>query len=180
MSKIKVTNRKNAIVGYTIPDMNNLRREFQPGETKTLDDEEMFKLSQIPGGKYILNNSLIIEDAAVVQDIVGNVEPEYFYKEEDVKKIMLEGTIDEFDDMITFSPKGNVELIKQLAVALPLNDVAKRKIIFEKTGFSVENALKLMEGEEKEEVVKPQRKAAPPTATKVVRKVAAPTVPASK
>ena len=43
--KIKVTNRKNAIVGYTIPDMNNLRREFQPGESKTLDDEEMFKLS---------------------------------------------------------------------------------------------------------------------------------------
>ena len=175
--KIKVTNRKNAIVGYTIPDMNNLRREFQPGESKTLDDEEMFKLSQVPGGKYLLNNSLIIEDTEVVQEIVGDVEPEYYYKEEDIKRIMLTGTVDEFDDMITFSPKGNVEVIKQLAVALPLNDVAKRNIIFKKTGFSVENALRLMEGDEKEEeVVKPQRKAATPTAGKVTRKAVAPSV----
>ena len=31
---IKVINRDNGIVGYTIPDLNNLTRTFQKGETK--------------------------------------------------------------------------------------------------------------------------------------------------
>ena len=30
-TKIKVKNRNNGSVGYTLPDMNNLRRKFYPG-----------------------------------------------------------------------------------------------------------------------------------------------------
>ena len=31
---LKVSNRDNGSVGYTIPDLGNLHRTFQPGETK--------------------------------------------------------------------------------------------------------------------------------------------------
>ena len=39
-TKIKATNRSNSSIGYTLPDMNNLRRKFYPGETKEVSYEE--------------------------------------------------------------------------------------------------------------------------------------------
>ena len=33
---IKVTNRENGNIGYTIPDLNNLVRTFSTGETKEI------------------------------------------------------------------------------------------------------------------------------------------------
>ena len=172
--KVKVTNKQRGTVGYIIPDMNNLTRLFQPGETKVLTEEEIFKLSQIPGGEYILNNSLIIEDADVVEEIIGEVEPEYYYNEEDIKRIMMTGTIDEFDDMLTFSPEGNLEVVKRLAVDLPLNDIAKRDLILKKTGFSVTNAITIAEEDKESTEEKPKRKAVIPAANKPARKAVAP------
>ena len=46
-TKIKVKNRNNGSVGYTLPDMNNLRRKFYPGEQKEVTFEELQKLSYI-------------------------------------------------------------------------------------------------------------------------------------
>ena len=56
--RIKVQNRDYGSVGYTIPDLNNLHREFQPRETKIITFDELFKLSQVPGGEYIILNYL--------------------------------------------------------------------------------------------------------------------------
>ena len=52
---IKVTNRDNGSVGYTIPDMGNLHRSFQSGETKEITMEELRKLSYLPGGVSVFN-----------------------------------------------------------------------------------------------------------------------------
>ena len=41
---IKVKNRDNGVVGYSIPDMNNLHRNYQVGETKEVTMEELRKL----------------------------------------------------------------------------------------------------------------------------------------
>lgn len=176
-NKVKVTNRNRGITGYTIPDLNNLHRDFQPGETKIVDKEEIFKLSQFPGGRYMLANYLVVQDEELIKEIYGEVEPEYFYTKADIKRIMVEGTVDEFEDMLTFSPIGGIELIKQMAVDLPLNDLSKRDIIFKKTGFNVGNAIEANKIEEEpEEVVKPIRKAATPgkTPTATGRKAAVP------
>ena len=56
---------------------------------------------------------------------------------------MLNGSLDEFLDCLDFAPEGVRELIKVLAVELPLNDVAKRKAIFEKLGFNVDKAIEI-------------------------------------
>lgn len=174
--KVRVRNKTKGTVGYVIPDLNNLRRKFQPGEVKVLTEEEIFKLSQIPGGNYILKHDLTIEDAEVVDEIVGEVEPEYFYTEQDVIKIMNEGSRDEFEDMLNFAPEGIISVIKNLAVSLPLNDIAKRDLLFKRTGFNVTNAIELAKDDEKVAEAKPQRKAAPPTtaASKPTRKVVKP------
>ena len=96
-NKVQVTNRNRGITGYTIPDLNNLHRDFQPVETKIVDKEEIFKLSQFPGGRYMLANYLVVQDEELIKEIYGEVEPEYFYTKADIKRIMVEGTVDEFD-----------------------------------------------------------------------------------
>lgn len=165
--KVKVKNRSgNGIVGYTIPDMGNLRREFQDGEEKILTYEEIRKLSYIPGGNVILKDYLIIEDKNVLKELNYDIEPEYFYNKEDIIRLMQTGTLDEFLDCLDFAPEGVKESIKNIAVELPLNDVAKRQAIQEKLGFNVTNAienLKIAEEDivEKKETTK--RRAAVPS-----------------
>lgn len=165
--KVKVVNRKgNGIVCYTIPDMGNLQRVYQDGEQKIITYEELRKLSYIPGGDVILNDYLIIKDRQILEELNMTPEREYFYTKEDIVRLMTEGSLDEFLDCLDFAPEGVKESIKNIAVELPLNDVAKRQAIQEKLGFNVTNAienLKIVEENivEKKETMK--RRAAVPS-----------------
>ena len=70
---IKVTNRDNGTVGYTIPDLGNLHRLFQAGETKEITMEELRKLSYVPGGNNILKNYWVYEDDFDKKEIVDEI-----------------------------------------------------------------------------------------------------------
>lgn len=181
---VRVTNRDNGHVGYRIPDMNNLVRDFSANETKNITVEELKKLAYISGGPTLIRDYLVIEDPEVVGEILGDVEPEYYYNEEDVKKLLLNGSLDELKDCIEFAPKGTVDLVKQLAVELPVNDVTKRKAILDMTGFNVDAAIMINE-ETKDEVEDTQRvrRVNEPVKEEVKstgRRTAAPTVSESK
>lgn len=138
---VKVKNRTDRRVGYSIPDLNNLRRQYTPGEVKEVTMEELRKLSYIGGGDYILKNYLQINEPEAVEELVGEVEPEYFYSREDVEKIINNGSLDAFEDLLDFAPSGVIDLVKEIAVKTELNDVKKRKAIFEKTGLNVDKAI---------------------------------------
>lgn len=176
---IKVLNRDNGAVGYAIPEMNGLKRIYQAGETKEITFEEIEKLSYIPGGKELLEDSLVIlNNDEAIKEILGHVEPEYSYSKEDVINLMKNGSLDEFLDCLDFAPEGVKDLIKTLSVELPLNDVAKRDAILNKLGFNVDNAIRIKrESEEptKEEpttrrrVQKTQNKTSTSTSRRVVK-----------
>lgn len=140
---IKVVNRDNGTVGYTIPDLNNLHRSFQPREEKEVTMEELRKLSYLPGGDIIIKDCLIIKNEEALSELLTNVEPEYFYTEEDIKNLLLTGTIEQFMDCLDFAPIGVIDLVKEMAVKLEVNDIRKRKAIFEKTGFNVDKAIEI-------------------------------------
>ena len=181
---VRVTNRDNGHVGYRIPDMNNLVRDFSANETKNITVEELKKLAYISGGPTLIRDYLVIEDPEVVEEILGDVEPEYYYNEEDVKKLLLNGSLDELKDCIEFAPKGTVDLVKQLAVELPVNDITKRKAILDMTGFNVDAAIMINE-ETKDEIEDTQRvrRVNEPVKEEVKstgRRTAAPTVSESK
>ena len=142
---IKVTNRDNGSVGYSIPDLGNLHRDFMAGETKEITMEELRKLSYVSGGESILKNYLIIHNDEAIKELINGVEPEYFYTEEDIKNLLLNGSLDALKDCIDFGPTGTVDLIKKLAVDLKINDIAKRKAIKEMTGFNVDSAISINE-----------------------------------
>ena len=141
---VKVLNRDNGTVTYSIPEMNGLRRVYASGEIKEVTLEELEKLSYIPGGMALLKESLVImNNPQVIEHIMGHVEPEYSYTKDDVINILKNGSLDEFLDCLDFAPAGVIDLIKSLAVEMPLNDVAKRQAIFNKTGFNVDNAIRI-------------------------------------
>lgn len=176
---IKVLNRDNGAVVYAIPEMNGLKRVYQAGETKEITFEEIEKLSYIPGGMELLEDSLVIlNNNEAIKEILGHVEPEYSYSKDDVINLMKNGSLDEFLDCLDFAPEGVKDLIKTLSVELPLNDVAKREAILNKLGFNVDNAIRIKrESEEptKEEpttrrrVQKTQNKTSTSTSRRVVK-----------
>ena len=162
---IKVTNRDNGTVGYSIPELH-VTRLFQRDEVKEISMDELRKLSYIPGGQIIINDCLIIHNEQALRELNPDYEPEYFYTEEDVKKLLLTGSQEEFLDCLDFAPEGVVNLVKTLAVDLEINDLAKREAIFKKTGFNVTKAVEInkqSQEEEEVEIVKQRRTTAPTT-----------------
>lgn len=163
---IKVKNRDNGTVGYTIPELGNLHRSFSKGETKEITMDELRKLSYISGGKLLLQDYLIVQNQDALRELLSDdVEPEYYYGEEEIKKLLLTGSNDQLLDCLEFAPEGVIGLVKDLAVSLKINDISKRNIILEKTGFNVTNAITIneetVEGEGEE--VKSSRRSAPVT-----------------
>lgn len=177
---IKVTNRDNGSVGYSIPDLGNLERVFTSGETKEVTMEELRKLSYSIGGKVILDEYLIIHNEEAIAELLGTVEPEYYYQEEDVKNLLEHGSLDELKDCLDFAPEGTVDLVKKVAVETELNDIKKRAAIQESTGFNVTSAIEINKETSEEQVEETKvRRAAPKTeataSAPTGRRTAAPT-----
>ena len=141
---ISLLNRDTGSVGYTLEDTGTHRR-FTPGEAKRVTFDEIEKLSWAKGGKELLRDYLIIQDEEAAKEILGKVEPEYFYTKETVKKLLTEGSLEQLQDTLEFGPKGVVDLVKQEAVELQVNNVAMRKEIQKQTNFNVDKAIEINE-----------------------------------
>lgn len=183
-----VTNRNNGYTGYQIPD-TGVSRNFAPGESKRISKEELMQLSYIEGGEYLLKNYLIVNNDKTLEELNISVQPEYYYTEEEIKELLTTGSLDQLEDTLNFAPDGVIEIIKDMAVKTELPDTRKRKMISEKTGFNIDNAIRVNEvmaedqikDEHNEPIERkaspinaesdtPQRKAAPIKKYKVVTK----------
>ena len=120
-----VKNRSSSMVVYRIPE-TNLRREFAPGETKRIPFGELEKLTYQPGGRELLENFLQILEEEVTTNLNVHRELEYDMSEEQVRDLLLTGSVDAFLDALDFAPIGVIDLIKSMAVALPLTNLQKR------------------------------------------------------
>ena len=159
-----VKNRSSSVVVYRIPE-TNLRREFQPGETKRIPFGELEKLTYQPGGHTLLEEFLQIVDEAVTTNLNVRREVEYDMSEAQIRDLLTVGSLDSFLDALDFAPMGVIDLIKTMAVSLPLEDYSKRKALLDKTGFDVDKAIANLQAEKAEE------KAAPETAAPAERRV---------
>ena len=141
--KVKVINKFNGTVGYEVPELG-VHRNFYPKESKEISFDELERLSFIPGGDVILKDYLEIVDDNIVMELFNEkTEPEYHYSEEDVKNLLMTGTLDQFLDCLDFAPDVIKDMIKTLAVDLPVNDMEKRKAIQDKLGFNVTRAIEI-------------------------------------
>jgi len=134
-----VKNRSAGIVVYNIPGV--VRREFKPGQTLSISEKELEKLTWQPGGKELMEGYLMIQSAEAVKDLNLHTEQEYWMNEQQVVDLLQKGSLDEFLDALDFAPAGVLDLIKKYAVELPLTDMNKANALEKKTGFSVAKAL---------------------------------------
>lgn len=139
---IKVVNRCTGRVGYYIPELR-VNRQFAARETKEISFGELEALSFIPGGMPILKNYLVIRNEEALKELGLEVQPEYYYTEEDIKKLLETGTLDEFLDCLDFAPEGTIDIVKKIAVDLPLDNVSKREALLNKTGFDVAGVIRV-------------------------------------
>ena len=138
---VSVTNRNNGFTGYTIPDLN-ITRTFNIGETKKISLDELKQLQFVEGGDYLLKHCLIINDKNALEVLnMSDVEPEYFYTEAEIKELLTNGSLDQLEDTLNFAPEGVIEIIKSMAIKMELPDTRKRKIISDKTGLNIDNAI---------------------------------------
>ena len=138
--KVNVKNRSAGSVVYKVPDLR-VRRDFLPGEVKTVDMDELVQLSYKTGGALLLSEYLQILDEPARKEIAGEVEPEYNYSDEDVKKLILNGSLDAFLDALDFAPVGVLDMIKKYSVSLPISDLNKVKALKDKLHFDVQAAI---------------------------------------
>ena len=155
-----VKNRSSSVVVYRIPE-TNLRREFQPGETKKIPFGELEKLTYQPGGHTLLEEFLQIVDEAVTNNLNVHREVEYDMSETQIRDLLTHGSLDAFLDALDFAPIGVIDLIKTMSVSLPLEDYNKRKALLEKTGFDVDKAVANLQAEKAEEKTAANESAAP-------------------
>ena len=133
-----VRNRNAGSTRYMLD--NGVSRHFEHNEVKKIPFGELKTLAYTNMVQCILKDCLVIEnEEALLLNL--EVEPEYFYSEEEVKTILLNGTLDQLEDMLNFAPDGIIEIVKKLAVSLEILDIHKRDMISEKTGFSINNAI---------------------------------------
>lgn len=173
---VTVKNRNNGYTNYVLP--NGVRRQFTIGQTRKIDINELKELRDCEGGEYLLKNYLIINDQSALDFLDLNPEPEYFYTEAEIKELLTTGSLDQLEDALNFAPQGVIDIIKDMGIKMELPDTRKRKMIYEKTGFNIDNAIKvneiLNEPTETKEEEKPQRKAQPVAATESTGRKAAP------
>lgn len=131
-----VKNRSSSMVVYRIPE-EGIRREFQPGEVKKVPFAELEKVTYQSGGRALLANFLQVTDERITDDLNIHTEPEYYMSEEQIKDLLANGSLDAFLDCLDNAPVGVIDLVKQFAVSLPLNDIEKRAALKDKTGFDV-------------------------------------------
>ena len=145
-----VKNRSASRVFYKIPE-DNIRREFNPGETKRISFEELEKLSYQSGGRELMANFLQIQSTEATKNLGIHTEPEYNMTEEQIIELIQTGSLDAFLDCLDFAPTGVIDLLKKFSISLPLADYDKRQALKEKTGFDVDIALKNMMADKADE-----------------------------
>ena len=145
-----VKNRSASYVVYKLPE-DNIRREFNPGETKKICFDELEKLSFQPGGRELMANFLQIQSTEATQNLGIHTEPEYNMTEQQIIELIQTGSLDAFLDCLDFAPVGVIDLLKKYSVSVPLSDYDKRQALKEKTGFDVDVALKNMAAEKAED-----------------------------
>ena len=145
--KNEVVNIRYRNAGFGAYQLSDGRvRQFNHNEVKRdIPVRELEELTYSESGLNFLKECLVIEDDAVCEYLGLEVEPEYFYTEEDIKTLLIEGTEDQLLDCIDFAPSGVLELLKTIAVDIKINDLNKRNLIAEKLNYNVTAAITNLE-----------------------------------
>lgn len=145
---VRVRNLTDQTVAFIIAETRT-RRIFRGFESKELTAGELRQLWYMPGGSHLLQDYLCVENKdlaaefGVSDDLFTH---EYSWTLNDVKRVLLSGSMDELADALDFAPQGIVDTIISQAVILSIPDMNKQRMITKMTGHDV---TKMIENKEK-------------------------------
>ena len=144
---IQVRNFTEQRICYLIPE-KNVRRDFAPFESKDIEAGELRELFFKSGGRTILQDYLgvcnqeLAEEFGVSEDLYTH---EYSWTNDDIERVLLEGSEDELADALDFAPTGIVETLIVKAVELKIPDMNKRKLIQKMTDKDISKMISYAE-----------------------------------
>lgn len=135
--EVKVFNNSGGRVSYNLAEPRVSREFYRPGHMISVTFDEIYALSNEPGGMDLLLHFLQIRDNKVREALSLPMEPEYLYSTEDVKKLVLQGTQDQLLDALEFGPYGLVEVIRKTAVDLKIDSKVRVELLSETLGIDL-------------------------------------------
>lgn len=139
-TKIAVQNLTNNDVVYIDDNGGIVRRMvFHAQQTIPVEKDVIERMQYDTGGAVLLKDFLSVKDEDMRESIgVPSDQIEYNWTKDDVKKLLTSGEEDALRDALDFAPQGIIDMIIDMAVAMPLNDRNKVEIIAEATGRNIE------------------------------------------
>ena len=151
---VSVRNRTEGSVAYKLDSLRVARSWPKTGSVLQISIDELKELMVHPGGEYILRNLVIIEDEAARIEILGaEVQPEYNYTEDEIKYILYEAEDNVLLDCLDYAPVGVLELIKEFSLEKMPNTTAKIKAINQKLNINLNKIVEMMHDDD-EDVIK--------------------------
>ena len=176
-----VTNRSASRVCYSIPELGIKIRDFQPNETKRIAYDELQALTYVPGGLNLMRDFLQIKEVTAREELVGKVEPEYNMTEAQVRELIsTPNNYDAWLDCLDFAPEGVIDMIKTLAIKMPLTDTVKMQQFKEKTGVDIARQIQAQKEMEAEEAAEAGQQGQQPRQRRTAQPAAAPATPARR
>lgn len=148
---VRVRNLTDQTIAYVIPELK-VRRVFRDFETKEITAHELRQLWYMPGGARLLQDFLAVENKELAEEFGVSEDSflhEYSWTLEDIKRVLLKGSIDELADALDFAPLGIIDTLVSQAIALELADMNKDRLIQEKTGHNISKMIQYHEELEK-------------------------------
>ena len=145
---VRVRNLTDQTVAYIISETRT-RRVFRGFEIKELSAGELRQLWYMPGGAHLLQDYLAVENKDLAAEFGVSEDlfiHEYSWTIDDVKNVLLSGSIDELADALDFAPQGIIDTIISQSVILSIPDMNKQKLITKATGHDIS---KMIENQEK-------------------------------
>ena len=132
--RVKVVNRTGGSLAYKIDTLRVTRHWRRPGDYLNISISELSELRTVPGGNYILEECLIIEDKEALNVLFPDMElePEYNYGLKEIEVLLYEADTEQLLDALDFAPKGVLDLIKAKSAEKLPNTTAKIEAINKK------------------------------------------------
>lgn len=142
---VEVRNLTDLPVTLYNPD-KNLRITFAKNQTRKFKAGDIREWNFLKGIHVLFTEYLSVQNKELAEEIGVSdqvLEYEYQWTPEDVRNLLVGGTLEELEDVLNCAPLGIIETIVDQAVEIRLNDVAKRNLIKEHTGKDITKKLEI-------------------------------------
>ena len=137
-TQVQVFNNCSSRVHYTL-DEPRITRDFnQIGQMIVVSFEEWYALNNAPGGRSLITQFLRIPDKNIRKALNLPTDVEYTYDEDDIEKLIKEGTREQLEDAVEFGPYGMKEIMRKKAVDLKIDSSSRKELIGEVLGIDLD------------------------------------------